>query len=337
MKVGNAKYGTQKKKYFKLKDGESTFRILPPIGDLADKGIWSVFYSVHYGYKNSKGQMRAFESPLVKDPKTKMITVRDAALERIDQLKAALEKAKKEGRQEVVEQLGKLVGNGATVKAQFNLDKNHYVNVIDTQGNIGILKLRHRAKLALDATIKSLREKGIDPLSVDNGRFFVFRRTGNGLDTSFQVEVKTESVEVPGMGVLQREVVHKITPDIISRLESEAAQLNKLFKKPTESEVERIVKEGARAVDEILDANTSDADQVEDDSEYDDSPAPVVAAPVQQAPVAATPAPVQTAPAAVAAPAQTVSMTTPSNGVKTTAQVVNEQSDADFLKSLGLG
>src|ERR1035438_7321436 len=107
MKIGKAKYGGDKKTYFKLKDGDSVFRIIPPIGDMADDGIWSKYYNIHYGYRNTKGNMRVFQSSLVKDRKTKMVEVPDKALERIQMLKAALDKAKLEKNQPVVERLMK--------------------------------------------------------------------------------------------------------------------------------------------------------------------------------------------------------------------------------------
>lgn len=330
-KIGKASYGYVKKNYYKLKDGESVFRILPPLGDLADSGRWSMFYNVHYGYKNSKDQLRAFQSPLVKNRKTKMIEAPDAALDRINMLKAEFEKAKASGNKELIAKLDKLVGQ----KGQYNLDNNHYVNVVDLQGNIGILKLRHRAKLALDATIKRLREQGVDPLSADDGRFFVFRRSGMGLDTSFQVDVFTKQVNVPGIGDVFQQVVHKLDDALISRLSKEAAQLDKLFKRPTSEEVARIVKEGAKAVDEILDASNETVVAATED--YDDSgdyEEPAAAAPAAQtsapAPTAQQAAP---APAPVAAAPKAESLSTPT---KTTAQAITEQSDADFLKSLGL-
>jgi len=336
MKLGKAKYGTEytKRKYWGLKDGEATFRILPPMGDLADKGIWSQFYNVHYGYKNSKDQMRVFQSPLVKNRKTKMIEVPDAALERIEQLKAKLEEAKKNGDKAMVEKLDKLVGQ----KGQFNLDNNHYVNAMDTQGNIGILKLRHRAKNALDATIKRLREQGVDPLSAEDGRFFVFRRSGTGLDTTFQVDILQETLEVNGVGKVKRDLVHKLTDDIVTRLGNEAAKLDQLFKRPTSEQVARIVKEGGRAVDEILDAkvDTSTEQAIEDDFENEES-TQSASVPTQTAltttltalPVTVTAAPVQEV-APPAAPKAAPVVTT------TTAESVQQMSDEEFLKTLGL-
>jgi len=300
--------------------------VIVSMGELADKGIWSMYYEVHYGYKNSQGQMRAFQSPLVKNRKTKMIEVPDAALEFIDNLKSKSEAAKKAGDTTTLKRIEEML-------ERYNLDKNHYVNAIDSQGNIGILKLRHRAKNALDATIKRLRESGVDPLSTDNGRYFLFRRSGTGLDTTFQVEVATKDITVEGVGKVKQDLVHVLTDDILDRLGNEAAKLETLFKRPTSEQVARIVKEGASAVDEILDAKaTTTEDGPEDDTDTVESTqtasvptqtASAVTTPVTT-PVAATPTP-----APVAATPAPVAQTT-------TADNIASQSDEEFLKSLGL-
>lgn len=348
MKIGKAKYGMTQKKYFKLKDGDSKFRILPPLGDLADKGVWSVFYKVHYGYKNSKGKLRVFQSSLVENRQSKMVEVPDAAVQRIKELKAKLDEAKATGNKAVVERIGKLVSGQ---KPMYNLDSNHYMNVIDDQGNIGVLKLRHRAKKALDTQISKMREKGVDPLSVDNGRYFVFTRTGTGLDTSFSVEVLKRDIEVQGVGIVQQEVQHKLDDSLISRLEQEAAKLDQLFRALTADEIERIVKASdlftgqSPAIDEIFDAKGSsddDGDMDEDDEESLSSgstssstqaSAAPIAAPVATAP---TPAPVAAAKPAMVETKAEAKAATQAAALNTTAETVNSMSDADFLKSLGL-
>lgn len=268
MKIGKPKYGGEfvPTKYWKLKDGESTYRILPPLGDLADPGIWSLFYRIHYGYRNTEGRMRVFQSSLVMSRKNKgMIDVPDAAVERIERLKAELEKAKTSGNRMLVEKFKNLLQT-------YNLDSNHYLNAMDTQGNIGVLKLRHRAKQALDATIKKLNASGVDPLSAEDGRFITFTRSGTGLDTTFQVSVAQEELEVPGVGKVKRDLVHRITPEIEGRLGQEARELNKLFRKLTAEEIELIVKESdletgrSSGVDKIFDTKgPSDDDFAGDD------------------------------------------------------------------------
>lgn len=115
MEFGKPKYGFTKKKYFKIKDGEYVFGILPPMGKLAREGTWNVFYPVHYGYRNSKGKLVPFQSPEVINFKTKMVEVPDAANERLKKLKLQLEAAQKSGNQAAVEQLSKLVGRNKPV------------------------------------------------------------------------------------------------------------------------------------------------------------------------------------------------------------------------------
>jgi hypothetical protein len=331
MKIGSAKYGGEykRKTYAKLKDGEAMYRILPPLGDLADKGIWSVFWNVHYGYTNSQGKLRTFASPLVRNRKTRMIEVPDAALERIERLKAQLEEAKKSGNKDLANKLTALVSGP---KPKFNMDKNHYMNAVDASGNIVILQLRHKAKQALDIEIAALRDKGVDPLGVNTGRYFVFRRTGMGLDTTFKVSVAQETINVPGVGEVKRDIVHALSQDLISRLEGEAGQLSSLYKTPSSAEVARIVTEGPLAVDAILDTRSAAAEEVVVDDVEDMEVPSTTTSPgidfakiaqqqtVVQAPVAVAPVAVAPAPAPVAAPAAPVAA----------------MSDEEFLKSMGL-
>jgi hypothetical protein len=353
---GKAKFSGSNRNYYKLKDGTNgPYRILPPMGDLAEDGIWHVYYSIHYGYRNSKNEMRTFQSPLVKNRKTKMIDVPDAALDRINQLKAKLDAAKEAGDTALVAKITELVGGK---KSRYNMDSHHYLNVIDTQGNIGILKLRYKAKQALDIKIKELRDAGIDPLSPESGRFFTFLRSGSGLETVFAVSVYKKKFTVEGHGEVEQDVVHVITDDIKRRcivkkadgtLEyREAARLDTLFRRPTAEQVERIVKEGPTAVDEILDAKTSD-DVAPDTGDDEDAPTPTqtapTPAPVQTAPAVAavtqvttpvtTPVQATVAPAPVAAPVATPTPIAPSAPL-TTSQGLTEMSEADFLKSLDL-
>lgn len=344
MKLGNARYGGQKKQYFKLKEGDSTFRILPPMGDLADEGVWSLYYRVHYGYTNAAGKSRPFESSLVKNQK-KMIEVADAAVERLDKLKAKYDEAKKAGDKKTLEAVGKLVGEQ---KSRYNLDNNHYMNVIDTQGNIGVLKLRHTAKKALDIEIRKLRDKNIDPLAVDSGRFFTFTRSGMGRETTFSVKVATKTITVPDVGEVEQAIVHKLDESIIARLKNEAVELQKLFKKPTEAQVAQIVAEsnlstGASPnIDEILGYKKEEAAGDGDDV---DGSADDVSANTETTQQAASESEVSTKvetkteakPAAmVETKAEVKAETKKAAPAATTAQKVADMSDDEFLNSLGL-
>lgn len=238
LKIGKSKFGgRQQRKDFKLKDGDQAYRICPPVGSLADSGRWSMFHSVHWGYKTSDGKQKPFISPEVKNRKNGMTEVPDAAKDRIVQLSAEYEKAKKTGNKVAFEALNELVGP----TGMYNLDNNHYMNVIDAQGNVGVLKLRHKAKLALELEMGKLNARGVDPTSVDDGRFFVFSRTGKGRDTTFSVRVMKEKINVPGVGEVEKEIVHSLDDDLLSRLSNEGAELDKLFKRFTSEEVAQIV------------------------------------------------------------------------------------------------
>jgi hypothetical protein len=353
-KIGNARYGAQTRKYAKLKDGESVFRILPPMdipvngrmGTCGSNGIWKRFYDTHYGYRNSQGRMRVFQSPLVKNRKTKMIEVPDAAQEKIDSLRAAMEKAKLEDRQAVVDKLKDEL-------QIYNCEHKHYVNAMDTQDNIVLLKMCHRAMTALEVEIKKCRDRGFDPLSADNGRFFVFTRSGNGSQTVYGVKVLTRELNVAGVGMVQQEVVHKLDDAILMRLDREAADLDSLFRRPSSEEVARLVKEGVKAVDEVFGGDEAEP-EVDDDSDVDMPAKPVIAAAPSQAgvatPAAATPPPVvatATQPTAAVPPVQPSVAPVVAPAVAPTPQPVaapkapaaapQQQSDEDFLKSLGLG
>ena len=100
----------KKKNRYGQEDGDVIFRILPqPKGDNVKRSSdWNRFHSLHFGYKNSEGKMRPFESCQVK--KGKVVTVNDPALDRLNDYKAKLEKAKEEGNGPLVAKLNTLVG-----------------------------------------------------------------------------------------------------------------------------------------------------------------------------------------------------------------------------------
>ena len=324
MQIGKASFSnnTQYKKteIFKLGDGEFVCAILPPVGSLAKSGKWSQHYAVHFGYKNSEGKMKVFQSSLVKN-KDRMVTTPDPALDRINSLKAQLEQAKKDGNIDLMKRLEEFVG----MKGQFNLDSNHHLNAITLDGKIGVLKLRHRAKMALDETIKVLLGKGIDPFS----RYFSFRRSGRGLDTTFQVNVYQKTINVPGIGDVQQDVTFTLSPDILARIATEARDLSDMYPKLTAEEIGRIVKEGPKAVDEIFNSKkksaSSSEEMSEESPETEDSSANanMVSAPttVAQAPVVNE---------TKAALAQQTPVSTP------VATAVSALSQADFLASLNV-
>ncbi len=341
--IGKAKYGSTQKKFWKLKEGDSIFGILPPLGDLASEGRWSVYYKIHYGYKNSAGKARPFQSSLVENRKTKMIEVPDAANDRLKMLKGQLEAAKAAGNEKAKEAIFKLFGGQKSI---YNLDNNHYVNAIDLEGNIGILKLRHKAMLALQAEIAAARKKNIDPLGLSNRCYFVFNRTGNAMETNFKVTVYKKEIDIKDVGPVEQTVLHDLSDDILDRLGDEAAQLDRIFKAPTADEVAQIVKESelltgvSPNIDAILKfgANGSAAaatEEIVEEEQEQEAPTAAQAAPEPVAQSAPTPAPAPAA-AFVQPPVAVAATPAPAAKPAPASTPVAEQTDKAFLASLGI-
>lgn len=251
----------KKKNYYKQVDGDVIFRIIPPLEQFTDNPRdWAKFHSVVFGFKNTQGKIRAFESTLVEkydnETKTRTVETPCPAVDFINNLKDKLEEAEKAGNTAAVAKLNTLVG----MMGVYSVDRNYHMNVIDLQGNIGILKIRSKAKAELDKAIEKLKAKGVNPLSLDNGRFFVFSRSGRGGLTNYQVTEYKESVERDGE-TLDKSVVHKITPELLAKINEEAVDLaNGITTKLTVSEIQKIVKTvdiltgKSSACDEFFDA-----------------------------------------------------------------------------------
>lgn len=250
MKLGQAKYEQGKKTYFSFKKNQNHFvlRVLPPMGDLAESGKWSVFHRVEFGYTTTDGKLKPFLSPRVVNYDG-MVEVESETHKRREALKTQQAQAKATGNAALVEQCTKLL-------MKYNQDAKHHMNVIDLQGNIGLFKIGHRGYQALKAEIERLRSEGTDPLGVADGRFFVFSRSGSGKDTLYTVkEYKQKQVmQRPDGSKIEVDAPfsHAITDSIVSKLATDAFELDKIYPTVTPEEEYRIVHEGASAVDEIL-------------------------------------------------------------------------------------
>ncbi len=366
MKIGSAKYGGGKKK-FTPKNGDNIYGILPPMGELADAGRWSVYYRVEWGFKDSDGKLKPFQDVRVVNRQTGMVDVESAAhLQRGQLIKnkedlLALFKAG-QATQDQVKDATDLV-------KRYNLDCKHYMNVITPTGEIGTLKIGHKAKLALDAAIQALRDQGVEPIGMTGvyfniNRFIPKNAAGKEVyrDTTYTVTPYNENVQADVNGqtvTVQQRKEYILTDAIISRLPSEAEELSKLFPVVTAEDVQRFVTEGATAVDEILGKTEgATAETTAAPAAAAPTPAPQAVAPAPTpapqavapaptpattevaAPVAetsATPPVAETAPAATTpapAPEQPAAQATTETTTAPTADP-NTMSDEEFLASIG--
>jgi hypothetical protein len=326
MKLGRANYeGSTGKKRFKLMDGDNVFRILPPMGSLADKGKWIQYYSVVWGYENPEGKRRPFQDCRVTNYRTKMVEVESAAYVKSEKIKAMYNDLKERAKR------GENVGEDTLKKAlnlvkRFNIEGKYYLNVMNLQGEIGLLKVGRKVKDALEVEIKKLMGKNVDPLSIDQGRFFNISKSGKMLNTTYQVTVYKEQRVLEGGEIAEFDKVHKLDDSIIARLANEAYDLGTLYTKTTVEQVEAIVN-GANP-DTVL--GLSSSSQVEDDGGEDEEiPTTSVATSSQnltqeieksiEKPKAEAPAP---SPAPIATPAPSSSLA--------------NMTDEDFLAKMGV-
>jgi hypothetical protein len=278
MEIGSANYdknSSTRREFFKIKDGEQVFRILPPLGSMAKNGKWSRYMRVEWGYSDSNNKKKPFADIRNVNRKTGMVETESEAHLKREELKQSQSQAVaafKAGKisKDQLDQMNKLVMN-------FSLESKHYVNAIDRNGKIGILKIGHKLKLAIDAEIEKLRSKGVDPLSVDNGRFFVIGRSGRGLDTTYSLSVLAEKIVHPELGEVEKPIVHKLDKSIIDRLAKEAmdlADLDKLYPTLTEEEVKRVVRGTPEDVTEVFNRfrnNTAESTPAEEDGPENES------------------------------------------------------------------
>lgn len=341
MELGKAKYGSGKH-VFKIVDGDNVFRILPPMGKLAKAGKWNQYYRVEWGFKTSQGRNRPFQDVRQVNFQTKMVEVeseahlnRERLVAQKTELVAALRKnptdtGLKQQVQEVTEDI-----------KRYNLDAKYYMNAMDLTGKIGLLKLGSRAFKALKAEIETLRKSGVDPLSIDNGRFFNFRRTnetGNFQDTAYQVTVYKENVVKDGE-TFQKDKKQVIDQGIIDRLSDEAYELSGMYPEVTAAQVKRMVLEGSTAVDDILGSENQSA--ASDDSDDGASESTTQAAPAAKVETKKEAAPVKTE--SVATPsAPTPTETIKASEVRTETKAETKApaakgdlSEDDFLRSIG--
>jgi hypothetical protein len=71
---------------------------------------------------------------------------------------------------------------------QHNLDRKWYINCVDQAGKLGVLKIAHKHKQALEVEIARMRKGGFEPINdFDSGCYFVFSRSGKGSSTIHSV------------------------------------------------------------------------------------------------------------------------------------------------------
>jgi hypothetical protein len=255
MELGNPSTGEKKqrvkKKYFHIVKGAQIYRILPPMGNLAKTGVWSKYYEIHFGHKTSEGNMVPFLSCEEKNRKTRMIEVEDPIVTQLNEWKkqkeAIAEKIKKApaASKKTLEKALELVEANLE---QFSLEKRNVMNVINDKGEIGLLSLKYKEKLALDEARKKIQEKyKLDPMGIE-GCYLEFTKTGKGIDT-LTVVTGAMIVNDNGSENLRK---HTVGQDIIGRLKDEAFELDNIYATVTPEQAELILKAKEKGMDQVF-------------------------------------------------------------------------------------
>jgi len=226
-----------KKNIWSPKKGDNIYRVLPPMGQLAESGKWHMYYSVVWGYRGEDGFNRPFKDVRVYNAKNKMVEVESAAHLRAQKLEAMMKEAKEANDEDLMVKIKMLKDN-------FNIDNKQYMNVMNLNGEIGVLKLSNkRFKLFQEIIKKVQAEEGIDPRSSQDGRFFNFFKAGDGQETVFQVSVYEEIQDVGNGRRGKFPKVHVLDDATIARFDSEAFDLAEMYPTVTVEQVEEMVKE----------------------------------------------------------------------------------------------
>ena len=237
----------KRRNYWKLEEGESIYRIIPPYGSLAESGRWSYFWRIHFGFCGTDGKMKPVACIQNKDRNGLVSTVCP-----ICEFRTQLEIKERELRERGESDLT-LKPLRERIRA-IDPDAKHFINVMSLDGQLGCLKIPTRSMKALQGRIDMLRAEGVDPINPEGGVFFVFRRKGIGLDTQHEVDVYTESVTVNGER-LHRTKQAPLTEAVVNRIESDPSEifdLPNMYKRLTEEELAMLVYGDAKVVDRLF-------------------------------------------------------------------------------------
>lgn len=266
--------GFTRKTRFYLKDGSNLFRVLPPFGTLAEKGIIAKYYGVFW-VEGTDGKKRPVPSILEtksngkNQPKT--ILVRDPLLEKIEALKNSLAAMKQSGADPAVTEAleRKLYG--------LYLDKAYYLNVISPSGEIGVLKLRYTAFQNLKTRLEELDKDGIDPINSGkgNGVVFDFKKIKDEKGkTVYPVDIAMKTYKDQATGKFISEIQQlEIDENTLKRMENEASDLNSLFRVLAPEEVALIATLDPKNVDRVFARPTAAEEAAADDGDDQDDTA----------------------------------------------------------------
>jgi hypothetical protein len=267
-----------KKKRFDLKTGSNLYRVLPSISFDGSKPLnnpW-VFHQLIW----LKGKENKYPVVCIRETdKDRKVTVSCPIFDKIEFLKKQLEAMQKNPDTANSPQTKKM----AERLKEFNIDKAYYLNVVNKAGEIGILKIRYTALQDLKATIKALNNEGINAVGTgpNDGVFLDFKKIQDDAGrVSYKVDAAKITVKNPQTGRPSLEYDWSpLTTEVINRMETEAADLGKLYRKLELDKLERLASLDPDTIDSVIQEARSvsrdeAADAMDEVDDVEETPAP---------------------------------------------------------------
>lgn len=224
---------SQFKPYHTIKEvGENIFRIAPPCRNLVtlSNPDYAVYNKIHFGYgvpddlNPDKMRHRPFYCIHKVNYKTKMVEVQCPECGKIESVKKEMEQLRADltNKGHAEDYIKQALSPQVQWLSDHNLDNKWYGYAKNLAGEWNIIKIGHKAKLALDDRMKrTFKEDGIKALDPASGVWFKFTKNGlRGPNALTTVEVLKEKVD---MGNGQKGEMIKTAPLVESDVTSIAA------------------------------------------------------------------------------------------------------------------
>jgi hypothetical protein len=238
--VENEGTGAGVRKRERIKDGISSYRILPPFGT-NNGGALSHKYFVHWGFIGSNGKERSVSCSYLTEGYCPVC-------QRVFEAQKELDRAKQSGNSELEKELNDYI-------SKFRVKKFWLYNAVTADGRVVMLELGKTAHDALSKKIsEAVRRKvgAFDPTAVKGGAWFEFTRTGKGLNTEYAVDFKKVSVTLDDGSIadkmdrsdLQAELVQQLSDGLAGKAQGVLHDIHTAHEPMTSGELRTLMSGG---------------------------------------------------------------------------------------------
>jgi hypothetical protein len=248
----NSTYG----KFFYLKSEpnikvDNIYRVLPPMHSCKDAGKYAVYHRFHDKLKGSPTEYQPkgvyFPFQCLEEKQNKVVTKRCPICDKFEEMNAKYKMLAEKGAPK--DQLNEFY---LRFVYPFMPAKRYFLNVVNLEGQIGVLDISYTMYCSLRAKIDEYESKGIDltGMTAPYLNFTVMKKYKGDRDAVHQVEVYMQPQDDGSF----RRVMHTIDKEFIKRLKVESRDLQKLFRTITPEDAARIA-----AADETTRASVIDS------------------------------------------------------------------------------